>query len=172
MDFQLSGLLGNWSSGRHVPFFPCEKLFVSASRKHSQSGKSKEQNLAMWRAVFKVVANPTLEVSLLKHWLCGLLMPLPLTHSLSSDLCLHVLCFLSIDYCRCHPNMFGTQVYDEGRLISLLKLRLQIFPFCFLGHLNITSAFVLDAFGPNGRHCDDQWWQCYSSRGLTFRFAF
>lgn len=108
----------------------------------------------MWRAVFKAVTNPTLEVSLLKHWLCGLLMPLPLTHSPSSDLCLHVLYFLSIDYCRYHPNMFGTQVYDEGRLI--LKLRLQIFPFCFLRHLNITSAFVLDAFGPNGRHRDDQ----------------
>ncbi|PNI30185.1 CCT3 isoform 4 [Pan troglodytes] len=33
---------------------------------------------------------------------------------------------LVLNYCRYHPNMFGTQVHDE------------------------------DAFGPNGRHCDDQ----------------
>lgn len=121
-EIQIHGPSVIWTAGKlklwKACLFPCEKLFLSASRKHSQSGKSKEQNLAMWRAVFKVVANPTLEVSLLKHWLCGLLMPLPLTHSPSSDLCLHVLYFLSVDYCRYHPNMFGTQVYDEGRLIS------------------------------------------------------
>jgi hypothetical protein len=49
--------------------------------------------------------------------------------------------------------MFGTQVHDEGKNVLLKLLG---WGFFFLLCRALTFAFVLDAFGPDGRHCDDQ----------------
>lgn len=95
--------------GKVISFYICPESIPQREKQRTES--------SCGHTIPKEAASPTLEVTLVKREACGLLMPPFLAHTLTSSSDLYFFSFL-IDYCRYHPNMFGTQVYDEGKVIS------------------------------------------------------